>query len=91
MIDEIRTDAFTEPDYATYVDWLDRSSAFLETVLGPVERERFRGNVSEPTLGANVDVHINRLRDLLDRVTDLPLKVEAGQLHRAIEKRQPDT
>jgi hypothetical protein len=87
MIDEIRTDAFTETRYATYIDWVDRNSAFIETVLGPVEREQFRGQAGAPTIDATVDLHIERLRDLLHRLPDLPLRVEAGRLQHAIQQR----
>lgn len=88
MIDEIRTDVFTETRYATYIDWVDRNSAFIEAVFGPVERERFRRQARAPTIDATVDLHIERLRDLLDRLPNLPLRIEAGRLQQAIQQRR---
>lgn len=88
MIDEIRTNAFAETSYATYIDWVERNSAFIETVLGAVERERFCGQARAPTTTAVVDLHIERLRDLLDRLPSLPLRVEAGRLRQAIQQRR---
>jgi hypothetical protein len=88
MIDEIQTDVFTETRYATYIDWIDRNSAFIEVVLGPVERLRFQREAKEPTIGAVVNQHIERLHDLLDRLPDLPLRVEAGRLRQAIQQRR---
>jgi hypothetical protein len=88
MIDEIQADVFTETRYATYIDWIDRNSAFIEVVLGPVERLRFQREARAPTIHAIVNQHIERLHDLLDRLPGLPLRVEAGRLRQAIQQRR---
>lgn len=74
-------DGFTGSDYGAFSEWTSRTATFIEAVFGQRERELFAG--------APAPQRIDRLRDLLDRLPNVPVVASQSELEGAIRNRDP--
>jgi hypothetical protein len=83
-------DIFRPPHYGPYMVWRDKTAAFVMTVFGPVERQRFSESYDPPptTLARNLEDCQRRLADPRDRPHTWVLRVNAEGLCKAIEERR---
>jgi hypothetical protein len=82
---------FGEPDYGPFTRWRDRTAAFLETILGPRERQRFLefDGPSPADRAEALKHHLRRLAELRDRPESWPrLRVDEDGLADAVQKRR---
>jgi hypothetical protein len=80
----------TSPDYGAYVIWRDKAAAFVRTVFGVVERQRF-GDPDDPApdgLSGALAQRLQRLRALRDRLEMWELRVDQRQLSKAVSERR---
>jgi hypothetical protein len=77
-------------DYGRYTIWREKAAAFIETVLGATERQRFGQPVApaKPSLNGNLCDRLTRLADLRDRPNTWEVQVDADGLARAIKQRR---
>jgi hypothetical protein len=83
-------DAFRPPEYGPYKIWREKSGAYVETVFGSIEKQKFGEPIGEPatTLADNIDDHLKRLANLRDRPKTWDLKVNAEGARKAAKERR---
>jgi hypothetical protein len=82
--------AFDEAEFGPFKLWNEKTDRFLDTVLGPLEAQRFRERY-EPApvvLSETIEHRLRRLADLRDRPSDWTPRVDTGGLRNACEVRR---
>lgn len=83
-------DAIKTVRYGPYAIWRDKTAAFLESVFGTIERQRFDEPYGPPpaTLERNLADRLKRLAGLRDRPRDWTIQVNAEGLRKASQERR---
>jgi hypothetical protein len=80
---------FKTPHYGTFAIWRDTAAAFIETVFGVTERQRFLESYErEQTIRESLDTRLERLADLRDRPETWRLRVDRDGLRAASAERR---
>lgn len=86
----LNKNAFDEVGYGPFKHWQEKTITFLETVLGPLESQRFTESYDPAPMAFSetVEHRLKRLAALRDRPQSWKPKVESHSLRRACEARR---
>jgi hypothetical protein len=86
----VNKNAFDEPGYGPFRHWQDNAARFIETVLGPLEAQRFREAYDPAPLSFSetVEHRLKRLASLRDRPDTWSPQVSSSDLRDACELRR---
>jgi hypothetical protein len=86
----VNKNAFDEPGYGPFKHWQENAARFIETVLGPLEAQRFQEAYDPPPLSFSetVEHRLKRLASLRDRPDTWDPQVSSSGLRDACELRR---